>query len=176
MSGHNKWTQIKRKKEKTDSQKSKIFGKFARLISQEVKKAGGNINSPTVKATVDRARSFNMPNDNIERALKKGGMEGGAELESVIYETYGPGGVAMLIEALTDNKNRASQEIKTILSRHDLSLASPGSAAWAFQKESGVWKPTSVIPLSEEDAEKLSNLSDDLENSDEVQEIFTNAE
>jgi YebC/PmpR family DNA-binding regulatory protein len=176
MSGHNKWTQIKRKKEKTDAQKSKIFGKFARLISQEVKRSNGNINSPSVKAVIDRARSFNMPNDNIERALKKGVSENINELESIIYESYGPGGVAMLIEVLTDNKNRAAQEIKSTLNTHKLSLAAPGSAMWAFQKENGVWKPNNTIPLSEEDALRLADICEELENLDDVQEVFTNAE
>jgi len=117
-----------------------------------------------------------MPNDNIERALKKGVSENINELESIIYESYGPGGVAMLIEVLTDNKNRAAQEIKSTLNRHKLSLGAPGSAMWAFQKENGVWKPNNTIPLSEEDALRLADICEELENLDDVQEVFTNAE
>src|SRR5436190_14809283 len=112
MSGHNKWSKIKRQKEKTDGQKSKIFGKMVKLIQVEAKKAGGNISSPGLKAAIEKAKSFNVPNDNIDRAIKKS-AEAGA-LEIIVYEAYGPGGCAMVIEALTDNKNRANQEVKTI--------------------------------------------------------------
>jgi len=114
MSGHNKWSKIKHQKEKTDAQKSKIFGKMVRLITMEAKKAGGNVNSPGLKAAIERAKEANVPNDNIERAVKKF-SEGGATMESISYESYGPGGCAMIIEALTDNRNKTAQEIKFIL-------------------------------------------------------------
>ncbi len=175
MSGHNKWSKIKHKKEKTDAQKSKIFGKMVKLIQVEAKKAQGNVNSPGLKAAIEKAKSFNVPNDNIDRAIKKS-SEAGA-LEQVIYEAYGPGGCAMIIEALTDNKNRANQEIKTTLSRHGFSMAAPGSASWAFSHNPGEdWIPTSTMQLSEEDGNKLGTLIDELEESDEVQDVFTNAE
>src|SRR5258708_5544612 len=100
MSGHNKWSKIKRQKEKTDGQKSKIFGKMVRLITVEAKKAGGNVSSPGLKAAIEKAKSMNVPNDNIDRAVKKF-AEGGLEMEHIVYEAYGPGGCAMIIEALT---------------------------------------------------------------------------
>ncbi len=175
MSGHNKWSKIKRQKEKTDGQKSKIFGKMVRLVTVEAKKAGGNISSPGLKAAIEKAKSMNVPNDNIERAIKKF-SEGGNE-EIIFYEAYGPGGCAMIIECLTDNKNRANQAVKTILAKNDLAMAGVGSASWAFTHNPGEdWIPTSTIPLSEEDGEKLGNLIDELEESDDVQEIYTNAE
>jgi YebC/PmpR family DNA-binding regulatory protein len=176
MSGHNKWSKIKRQKEKTDGQKSKIFGKLVKLITVEAKKAHGNINSPGLKSAIEKAKSMNVPNDNIERAIKKS-TEAGVEMELVTYEAYGPGGCAMIIEALTDNKNRANQEIKTTLSKHGFAMAGVGAASWAFSHNPGEeWLPTSTIPLGDEDGEKLNLLIDELEESDEVQDVYTNAE
>ncbi|OHB12059.1 MAG: hypothetical protein A3G99_03115 [Candidatus Zambryskibacteria bacterium RIFCSPLOWO2_12_FULL_39_23] len=175
MSGHNKWSKIKRQKEKTDAQKSKIFGKMVRLITVEAKKAGGNVNSPGLKSAIEKAREMNVPNDNIERAVKK--FSEGGEMDSVVYESYGPGGCAMLIEVLTDNHNKTTQEIKLILSKHGHTLAGMGSASWAFVHKPGEgWIPTTTIPISPEDGEKLGKLVDELEESDDVQEVFTNAE
>jgi len=176
MSGHNKWTQIKRQKAKTDSQKSKIFGKFARLITEAAKKAKGNVSDPSLKAAIENAKSFNMPNENIDRAVKKATEAGGAAMESIIYEAYGPGGCALIIEALTDNRNKAAQEVKFILGKHDLSLAGIGAAAWAFEKTNEGWVPKQTTPLGEEDSATLLKLIDDLEECEEVQEVFTNAE
>lgn len=175
MAGHNKWSKIKRQKEKTDAQKSKIFGKMVKLISIEAKKAGGNVSSPGLKAVIEKAKSINMPNDNIERAIKKSNEAG--ESEMVVYEAYGPGGCAMIIECLTDNRNRANQDVKTILSRNGFAMAGVGAASWAFSHNPGEdWIPTTTIPLSEADGEVLSKLIDELEESDEVNDIYTNAE
>lgn len=175
MAGHNKWSKIKRQKEKTDGQKSKIFGKMVKLIQVEAKKANGNISSPGLKAAIEKAKAMNVPNDNIERAIKKSAEAGEAEL--MVYEAYGPGGCAMIIECLTDNPNRANQTVKTILSRNGYAMAGVGSASWAFTHNPGEdWIPTSTIPLSEEDGEKLGTLIDELEEADEINEIYTNAE
>ncbi len=176
MSGHNKWSKIKRQKEKTDGQKSKIFGKMVRLITVEAKAAGGNVSSPRLKAIIEKAKSMNVPNDNIDRAVKKY-ADGGVEMESVVYETYGPGGCAIIIEALTDSKNRTTQKIKLILTQKGFALAGIGSVAWAFTHNPGdEWLPTTTISLSEEDGEKLSDLVDELEDNDDVQDVYTNAE
>jgi len=175
MSGHNKWSKIKRQKEKTDAQKSKVYGKMVRMISVEAKKAHGNASSPGLKNAIDRAREANVPNENIERAVKKA-SESGDELEGVLYEAYGPGGCALMIEALTTNRNKAAQEIKHILSENELTLAGMGSAAWAFEKTADGWNPKTTVSLSESDGEKLSKLLDELEENDEIQEVFTNAE
>ena len=176
MSGHNKWSQIKRQKGVSDAKKSKIFSKFGRLLVIEAKKAGGNLASPSLKAVIDRAKAANMPNDTIERALKKGATDNSAQMESITYEAYGPGGCAIIIEALTDNRNKAAQEIKFILSKHGASLAGIGAATWAFEKTSGVWVAKTTVPLEETDIGALEKLVDDLEENDEVQEVFTNAE
>lgn len=176
MAGHNKWSKIKRQKEKTDAQKSKIFGKLVRMISVEAKKANGNVSSPGLRAAIDAAKAANVPADNIERAIRKA-SEVGENLESITYEAYGPGGCALIIDALTSNRNKAAQEIKHILSKHGYALAAPGSASWAFEKTVGEgWTPKTASPISSEDSVLLESLVDDLEENDEVQEVFTNAE
>ena len=176
MSGHNKWSKVKNKKAVTDAKKGKVYTKMAKIISVEVKKANGDINSPGVKAAVARAREFDVPNDNIERALKKGSDKNSAAMESILYEAYGPGGVAIIIEVLTDNRNKAAAEVKHILSEAGSSLAAPGSAIWAFTKNAEGFIPNMTTPLSPEDATKLDELIEILEDNDEVQEIYTNAE
>ena len=184
MSGHNKWKQIKERKGKTDSQKSKAFSKYAKLITVEAKKVPGNREAPGLKAVIERARKENMPNENIERAIKKAAETSASAMETIVYEAYGPGGVAIIIEALTDNHNKAAQEIKMALGKYEIALASPGSAMWAFarqtfeeQKLSGqALSPTTTVELSEEDLATLEKIVDDLENCEEVQEVFTNAD
>lgn len=175
MSGHNKWSKIKHKKAASDAEKSKIFGKLARLIAVESKKANGDVNSPGLRAVMDKAKESNMPKDNIERAVKKGMSTDAASLEQVVYEAYGPGGSALVIDGLTDNKNRTAAEMKHLLSKNNLSLAEPGSALWAFTKDEGGYTPTTTIPLSDEDGEKLSKLISELEEQEDVQEVYTNA-
>lgn len=177
MSGHNKWSKIKNKKAVTDAQKSKIFGKLVRFIAVESKKAKGDINAPGLRTAIEKAKEANVPSDNIDRAVKKGvGGEGG-EMEQITYEAYGPGGCALIIEALTENRNKAAQEIKHILSKNGYELAVPGSAAWAFKKiSSNEWAPQNTMTISEEDGTKLQTLIEELEENDEVQDVFTNAE
>ncbi|MCX6716342.1 MAG: YebC/PmpR family DNA-binding transcriptional regulator [Candidatus Taylorbacteria bacterium] len=176
MSGHNKFSKIKHLKAKTDAQKSKVFTKYVRLISMEVKKANGNLSSPALKAAIEKAREVNMPNDTIDRAVKKATEAGSAVMDSVVYETYGPGGVAIMIDALTDSRNRTSQEIKHLLSKNGYELAAQGSASWAFTKTHEGWTPNTTMPLEDADIEKLQALIEELENNDDVQEIYTNAE
>ncbi len=176
MSGHNKWSKIKRQKEATDAKKSKIFTKLARLISVESKKAGGDRNAANLQFAIKQAREVNMPSDNIERAIKKGSLSDEKELETIIYESYGPGGVAVIIEAMTGNRNKAAAEIKHILSKSGFTLAGIGSVLWAFEKKEGAWHPKSTIELSDTDLETLGSLVDELEENDEVQNVYTNAD
>jgi len=176
MSGHNKFSKIKHLKAKNDAQKSKIYTKYVRLITVEAKKSNGNLSSPGLAAAIEKARSENMPNDTIDRAIKKATTDKGTAMETIMYEAYGPGGVAILIEALTDNRNKAAQEIKHILAMNELALAAPGSASWAFAKEGQEWKPTTTVPLEDADIEKLTSLVEALEENDDVQNVFTNAE
>jgi len=176
MSGHNKWSKIKHKKAATDAQKSKIFGKLARMIAVESKKAGGDVSAPNLRAILDKARAENMPKDNIERAVQKGNSNETESLESVVYEVYGPGGAALVVDALTDNRNRTAAEIKHLLSKNGFELATPGSAAWAFSKSHEGYAPTSMISVSDADGEKLSALIEIIEDHDDVQDVYTNAE
>lgn len=175
MAGHNKYSQIKHQKAKTDAQKSKQFTKFARLITDEARKAKGNRESPGLRVAIERARDVNMPNDSIDRAVKKA-TEAAVGLESITYEAYGPGGCAMIIEALTSNKNKAAQEVKHILTDNGFSLATPGSASWAFKREGAQWVPTTTVALEDADIAILEKLVEALEDNDEVQEVFTNVE
>lgn len=175
MSGHNKWSKIKHKKALTDSKKSKIFGKLVRLIQVEAKKSGGDIESPGLRAAIEKARKENMPNDNIERAIKKASEAG--DVQPVIFEVYGPGGVGIIIEALTDNNNRTSSEMKHLLGKHNTSLAGPGSVSWNFTRnsENFEWQPLQTIELEDDDLEKLSSLVEAVEDHDDTQDVYTNA-
>lgn len=176
MSGHNKWSKIKHKKAATDAAKSKIFSKHATLIAMESRKAGGDVNSPALVAVIERAKKDSMPKENIERAIQKGSGSGGAALEEVVYEAFGPGGTAMIITAVTDNNNRTAPEIRHIFSKAGFELGTPGSAAWAFTKTADGYVPQNPIDLSEEDGEKLASLIENLEDQDDVQDIYTTAD
>src|SRR3989338_6708909 len=176
MSGHNKWSKIKRQKGATDAAKSKIFSKMARAIATASKLARGDTTSPSLRAAIDKAREFNMPADNIERAVKKGSGADAETMDAITYESYGPGGCALVIEALTSNRNKAAQEVKFILSKHGFALAAQGSATWAFTKEGGEWIPKQTLSVSEDDSQILEKLIEDLEDNDEVQDVYTNAE
>ncbi len=176
MSGHSKWSQIKRQKSVTDAAKSRIFSRFARLISLESKKANGLLSVPGLSVAIARAKAANMPKDNIERAVAKGISKDSGNLEQVIYEAYGPGGVAILIDALTDNKNRTTQEVKHLLSLKEVALAAPGAASWAFTKKADVYIPNEpLMEIAGADEEHLSAILESLDEHDDVQRVFTNA-
>lgn len=173
MSGHNKWSQIKHQKAKTDGQKSKIFSKHASAIAMESRKALGNLASPSLIAAIERAKKDSMPKENIDRALAKGSGADGSALTEVLYETYGPAGVAILITAVTDNPNRTTPEIKHVLSRLGYQLGSAGSSAWAFSKTGSQYMPNNTMEIGDEDGGKLAQLIEALEEHDDVQDIFT---
>ena len=178
MSGHNKWAQIKHKKAITDAKKSKIFSKLARFIAVEARLSGGK-DSPGLRSAIEKAKKVNMSKDIIDKALKKG-SEPSAHMDNIAYEAYGPGGAGIIIETLTDSRNRTAQDIKHILVKNGFALAGIGSVTWSFEKEVTpeglIWKPTTTIPLSDEDIELLDKLVDDLEENDDVQDVYTNAE
>lgn len=176
MGGHNKWSQIKRQKGANDSSKAQVWGKFSRRITVESKKAGGDVNAASLRAIIERARKENMPKDAIDRAVAKGISSEAGSLESVTYETYGPGGAAILIEALTDSRNRTAQEIKHLLTENGLALASPGSAMWAFEKTHEGYEPKTTVKLSDADHTKLIGLLEKIDSHDDVEEVYTNAE
>jgi len=176
MSGHSKWSQIKRQKSVTDAAKSRTFSRFARLITMESKKAGGVLSSPALASAISRAKSANMPKDNIERAILKGTSKDSGSLEQVLYEAYGPGGVAILIDALTDSKNRTTQEMKHLLVVHGIDLAAPGSASWAFTKNGAQYLANEpLIELDDAQGEILSSVLDEIDEYADTQQVFTNA-
>lgn len=178
MAGHSKWAQIKRQKAVTDAAKSRAFSKFAREIALESKKVAGNLSSPTLAAVIARAKAANMPKDNIDRAVTKGASKDSGELEQVAYEFYGPGGIAIIALAVTDSRNRTTQEIKHLLSKNGYELGTPGSASWAFTKspDGRYTANTPLMSVAGEDEEKLSSLLTLLDEQDDVQEVATNAE
>lgn len=177
MAGHSKWAQIKRQKAVTDAAKSRVFAKFAREIALESKKAAGNVSAPSLSAVITRAKAANMPKDNIERAITKGTSKESSDLEQVAYEFYGPGGVAMIAVAVTDNRNRTTQEIKHLLLKNGYELGTPGSASWAFTKTpDGRYHAHEPKMEVAGDAEAvLGELLNILDEHADVQEVFTNA-
>ena len=138
MSGHSKWASIKHKKAIVDSKRGKLFTKLARAVTVAAKEGGGDIDgNPSLALAVQKAKDASMPKDNIERAIAKGTGAGAdaAALETIMYEGYGPGGVALLIEAVTDNRNRTGADVRHMLSKHNGSLGEPGSVAYNFDKK-----------------------------------------
>lgn len=179
MSGHNKWANIKHRKMAQDARKSKIFTKLIREIIVAAREGGGNIETnPRLRAAVERARAENMPKENIERAIKRGtGELEGADYQEVIYEAYAPGGVAVYIRALTDNKNRTAQELRHLLSRYGGSLAESGSVSWIFERKGIVEIPREKVS----DLEELLMLAidagaEDVKDSEDPIQIVTSPE
>ncbi len=147
MSGHNKWANIKHRKAAQDAKRSKIFTKLIREIIVAAREGGGNPDTnPRLRAVLEKAREANMPKDTIERSIKKGtGELEGEKYEEIIYEAYAPGGVALYILALTDNKNRTAQELRHILSKNGGSLAESGSVAWIFERKGVIEIPAEKV-------------------------------
>jgi YebC/PmpR family DNA-binding regulatory protein len=138
MSGHSKWASIKHKKGAVDAKRGKLFTKLARAISVAARDGGADPEgNPALATAVQKARDASMPKDNIQRAIDRGTGAGadGAAIERILFEGYGPGGAAILVESLTDNRNRASAEIRHAFSKHGGSLGEPGSVAWIFEKK-----------------------------------------
>src|SRR5437763_6125005 len=138
MSGHSKWHSIKHKKAVVDARRGQHFTKLARAVSVAAREGGGDPDgNPTLALAIQKARDASMPKDNIERAIAKGtGADSDADaFEPVTYEGYGTGGVAILVEALTDNRNRTSAEVRHAFTKHGGSLGEPGSVAWTFEKK-----------------------------------------
>ena len=236
MSGHSKWATTKHQKAAKDAKRGKLFAKLIRAIEVAARDGGGNIDSnPTLADAVSRARDQSMPNDTIERAIKRGtGELEGVKYETLMYEGYAPGGVAVLLEVMTDNRNRAAAEVRRIFTKNGGTLGDPGSVAWMFTKkgvilvsreaateeellavameagaedlseEGDLWEivcepqelhklraaveaagitieaaqmtmqPNTSVPVEESAAPKVLKLMDDLEESEDVQEVYSN--
>lgn len=175
MSGHSHWAGIKHQKAITDAKRGKIFSKLLSAISAAARSEPNPDFNPRLRTAIEKAREAKVPQENIERAVKRAG-ESGRELEELLFEAYGPGGIAMLIEGLSDNRNRMVQEIKKLLGDHGGKWAESGSVAWAFEKDaSGRWKPRFPQEVPEEDQAGLARLIETLEDNDSVQGVVTNA-
>ena len=155
MSGHSKWAKIKHKKGAEDAKRGNLFTKLGREIMAAAKEGGGNADTNyRLRAAISRAREYNMPQSNVENAIKKGtGELPGVVYETVTFDAYGPGGVAILIEGLTDNKNRTTAEIRNILTKKNGSLAGAGSTAWMFKKKGFI-----VIEKAKTDEDQLMEI------------------
>jgi len=159
MSGHNRWSKIKHKKEASDAKRSKLWTKVIKEITVSARLGGGDINgNPRLRSAVDKARGVNMPNDVIDRSIKKGtGDLDGVNYEEFSYEVFGPGGTAMLVEIMTDNRNRTVSEVRNILQRYNGHLGASGSVAYLFKKQGVI-----VFDKAEVDENALTDLAIEL--------------
>jgi YebC/PmpR family DNA-binding regulatory protein len=178
VSGHSKWSTIKRRKGAADAKRSNEFAKLLRAVEVAAREGGsGDVKANmTLASAVDKARASSVPNDNIERAIKRGTgeLEGGARYEEVTYEGYGPGGVAMFVETLTDNRNRTSQDVRHAFTRNGGNLGESGSTAWMFSRKGSIQIERDSAP----DEEKLLEIAleagaEDLNDAESTWEITT---
>jgi len=176
MSGHSHSKTIKHRKDAIDAKRGKIFSKISSLIIMAAKEKGGDPETNSkLKLAIEKAKAVNMPKDNIERAIKRGtGQLAGANIEEFIYEAYGPAGTALIIEGITDNKNRTLAEIKHILSRFSGKLAEAGSVKYLFNRKGDNWQPKYPLEINQKTKEQLEKLFEALDENEDVQEIYSN--
>lgn len=166
MSGHSKWSQIKHQKAANDKKKGQLFSKLSKLISLAVRKGSNPETNFELKNVIDKARSLNMPGDNINRAIKKVSDKSTIQLEELSVEGIGPGGVAIRIKAITDNRNRTIAELKKILGDHDSKVVPPGSISWMFDQP--------VLITDELINQRITLLLEALDNHDDVEDVLLN--
>ncbi len=173
MSGHSHWASIKHKKGAADAKRGKLWSKIARMIIVAAKAGGGDpASNLTLRYAIDKGKAANMPKDTIEKAIKKGAGGGeGVTFDSVQYEGYGPSGVAIIVEILTDNRNRTGPEIKRIFEKHGSALGTPGCVSWMFSKKGTIIVATSSIGEDELMELALGAGADDMQNIGEAYEI-----
>ncbi|MET7769754.1 YebC/PmpR family DNA-binding transcriptional regulator [Nocardia sp. NPDC005366] len=173
MSGHSKWATTKHKKAAIDAKRGKLFAKLIKNIEVAARTGGGDPDgNPTLYDAIQKAKKSSVPNDNIERARKRGGGEeaGGADWQTIMYEGYGPNGVAVLIECLTDNRNRAAGEVRVAMTRNGGNMADPGSVAYLFHRKgivtlekNGLSEDDVLMAVLDAGAEEVSDLGDTFE-------------
>ena len=177
MSGHSKWATIKRKKGAADAKRSNLYAKLLRAIEVAAREGGGNVaGNMTLASAVEKARSYSVPVDNIERAIKRGSGEesGGARYEEVTYEGYAPGGIALIVEALTDNRNRTAQEVRHAFTRNAGNLGENGSTLWMFHRKGVIVVEKDRAPGEEQLLElALEGGADDVGDSESSWDIIT---
>lgn len=180
MAGHSKWANIKRKKAKVDAERGKLFTKISRELFVAARQGGGDPEENfRLRLVMDKARAANMPSDNIQRIIKRATGEAGADsLEEVTYEGYGPGGVAVMISAMTDNRNRSASEIRHVFSKNGGNLGETGCVAWMFKKKGLLVANLDEIGMDEEGFVDLAIESgaEDFEIDDKIVEVYTEPE
>jgi len=175
MSGHSKWSTIKRAKGVTDARRSALFTKVAREISVAARQGGGDADANyRLRLAIEKARSVNMPADNIKRTIDKATGSGDIEqFEEIVYEGYGPGGIAVLVEAQTDNRNRTAAEVRSIFTKAGGQLAGSGAVAWQFEPRGLIEVPRAGIDLDEVTLAAIDAGAEDVDTDDETVEIYT---
>ncbi|MEX2033228.1 MAG: YebC/PmpR family DNA-binding transcriptional regulator [Candidatus Colwellbacteria bacterium] len=171
MAGHSKWKQIKHKKATTDEKRAKLFSKLANIITIAARDGADPQFNPTLRSAIETARKNQMPQANTERAIKRATEKG--TLEILLIEAYGPEGVGILVEAVTDNHNRTINEIKSLFKDHHTKLATPGSLLWSFEKGADGYKAKFAPAVSEAVRERIHNLVEKLEERDDVKKVYT---
>ena len=177
MSGHSHAKKVKHQKEATAAQRSKLFSKLGNELSIAAKEGGANpATNPRLRTAMDRAKEANMPSENVGRAIARGaGLETGQQLEELLLEAFGPHNVALLITAITDNRNRTLGEIRRILQERGGKLVGEGNVRWMFERQGADWvpKPEFVVKEDESVAKPLQELTGALDENDAVQEIYS---
>jgi len=175
MSGHSKWSTIKRKKGAVDAKRGKIFSRLTKEITVSARLGGADPDgNPRLRAAIAAAKQENMPKDNIQRAINKGtGEGGGSNLEEVIYEGYGPEGVAILVDSLTDNKNRTVSDLRHLFTKYGGSMGEPGCVAWMFDKKGVIVFDQEAVKEDELLEAALESGAEDLQNTESQIEVLT---
>jgi YebC/PmpR family DNA-binding regulatory protein len=175
MSGHSKWHSIKHKKGANDKKRGKIFTKHARLIMLAAKGGGDPDQNPALRTAVDSAKADNVPNDNIDRAIKKGSGEGddAAQMFEITYEGYGPNGVALMIETLTDNKNRSFANVRTVMTKNGGNMGESGSVGYMFDKKGYFLVDCQGKDLDEAELEIIEMGADDIKREEGMLEVYS---
>ncbi|PIR59294.1 MAG: YebC/PmpR family DNA-binding transcriptional regulator [Candidatus Pacebacteria bacterium CG10_big_fil_rev_8_21_14_0_10_56_10] len=181
MAGHSKWANIKHRKGAMDAKRGRVFSHLSRAVRMAVKDGGSGDpkSNPTLRTLIDKARAANMPKDNIQKAINKGlGKSGsGVQFQEVTYEGYGPGGVGLLVEVVTDNTNRAGADVKSLFSKAGGSLGSPGSVSYLFERRGNDYQLKMPMPLPDDASlSRLRQLVDEIEELDDVEAVYTGVE
>jgi YebC/PmpR family DNA-binding regulatory protein len=175
VSGHSKWATIKHKKGKTDAARGKLFSKLSRAITVAAREGGGDPNMNMALANaIEKAKAESMPKDNIEQAIQRGtGGAEGVNYESIVYEGYGPAGVAIIVEVLTDNRNRSAAEVRNIFSKHGGSLAQLGAVAWVFERRGSIIVDATRYTEDDVMAAAIDAGAEDVQQDGDQFEVFT---
>lgn len=172
MSGHSKWSQIKHQKGITDQKKGQLFSKLAKKISITARGGADPASNYKLQSVIEEARTINMPKENIERAIKRASEKDAAAIDEVIIQAIGPGGIAIVIRGLTDNKNRTINEVKHILSENEFKMVPENSLNWMFDSN---WTPNAPLEITDISVrQKIDKLFEELDNNDDVENVYTN--